>query len=495
MSRRQRRRVEMRRRHEEDSGRRFGRSLATGAGVTVGATVLMGGVAQAATLTVGSTADTTGSTDCAVPANTTCTLRDAIEDANADPGSTIVFASALSGDAITLSGTELPQITAYSTTIQGPGADQLAIDGDFNSRIFNVSATDATISGLTIRNGTTTATPGGGIYLQAGNLTVQNSVVTGNTSDGGSGGGIYVQTGNLTVDSSTLSYNYATTGAGGGVGGHAGGMTHAGTTTIRNSTLSGNGANIGGGAYLSYNSPAFVENSTIYDNYTVGSGARGGGLYHAGQSGGPGLVVTGSTITENYSFIDGGGIAGSPGLPATYIRPTIRDSIVTANTVGTGGSGPDLYADTYSMDVGFSLIGTTSGVVISPTGPNIVGQDPQLGELDDNGGPTRTQKPATTSPAIDAGSAFGLTRDQRGQGRPFDAITANAAGGDASDIGAVELQISDIAAAPTPTTPTTPTTPATPTTPTKKKCKKKKKHKRSAESAKKKKCKKKKKKR
>jgi hypothetical protein len=200
-------------------------------------------------------------------------------------------------------------------------------------------------------------------------------------------------------------------------------------------------------------------------------------------------VVTGSTITENDSFLDGGGVAASPGLPATYVRPTIRDSIVAGNTAGT--SGPDLYADTYSMDVGFSLIGDTSGVVVNQTGPNIIGQDPQLGQLDDNGGLTRTQKPATTSPVIDAGSAFGLTTDQRGLGRPFDAITANAAGGDASDIGSVELQSSDIAAAPTPTPPTTPTAPTTPAK--KKKCKKKK-HKRSAESAKKKKCKKKKKK-
>jgi hypothetical protein len=490
MSRRQRRRVEMRRRDQSNHEGHLGRSLATGAGVTVGATLLIGGAAQAATLTVGSTADTTGAMDCAQATNTDCTLRDAIEDANAAPGTTITFASAISGDAITLNGTELPQITAYSTTIQGPGADQIAVDGDFTSRIFNVSATDARISGLTIRNGT--ESKGGGIYLQAGNLTVENSVLTGNTAEGGSGGGIYVQTGNLTVDSSTLSYNYATAGAGGGIGGHAGLATHAGTTTIRNSTLSGNGANIGGGAYLSYNSPAIVENSTIYDNYTVGSGGRGGGLYHAGQVGGPGLVVTGSTITKNYAFVDGGGVAGSPGLPATYMRPTIRDSIVSTNTVGTGGAGPDLFADTYSMDVGFSLIGTDSGVVINQTGPNLVGQDPQLGPLGDNGGLTRTQKPATTSPAIDAGSAFSLTTDQRGLSRPFDAITANASGGDASDIGAVELQSSDIAGAPTPTTPITPTTPSTPAT-KKKKCKKKK-HKRSAESAKKKKCKKKKKK-
>ena len=474
MSKRQRRRAEKRRRHHRKQP--LGRSIATGAGMTVGATLLMGGAAQAATLTVGSNQDTTGATDCAVATNTDCTLRDAIEDANAAPGSTIVFASALSGDAITLGGTELPQITAYSTTIQGPGGDGVAIDGDFTSRIFNVSATDARISGLEIRNGT--ETNGGGIFLQAGNLTIENSVVTGNHADS-YGGGIFVHTGNLTVDSSTLSYNDSGD-RGGAIAGDATPSTHAGTTTIRKSTLSGNDtANYGGAVYFNYQSPGSVENSTIYDNY---SGSVGGGLYHFGQpDGDPGLTVTGSTITNNEALARGGGI-GSYGTSG-FTQPAIRNTIVSANT---SPDGPDLSAQSGSMDAGFSLIGSVdSDTTINQTGPNLNGQDPQLGPLTENGGPTQTEKPATTSPVIDAGSAFSLTTDQRGLSRPFDAIPANASGGDASDIGAVELQSSDIAAAPTPTTPT-------PSTPHKKKCKKKK-HKRSAESAKKK-CKKKKKK-
>jgi hypothetical protein len=485
MTKRQRRRTEKRRRHQDDRPVRLGRPLATGAGMTVGATLLFSGAAQAATLTVGSTDDTSGASDCAVATNTDCTLRDAIAAANATPASTITFASAISGDTITLGGTELPQITAYSTTIQGPSGG-ITIDANYTSRVFNVAATDATITGLRIQHGTEEF--GGGIYLQAGNLTIENSVVSGNTA-GSDGGGIFVHTGNLTVDSSTLSYNYAEN-FGGGIGGLAG-STHAGTTTVRNSTLSGNGAYlIGGGAYLSYNSAASVENSTIYDNYVVGGGpqdARGGGLYHAGRGVAPGLVVTGSTITDNYAQDNGGGLSGG-GAPPTYVFPTLRDTIVSGNTVGTGGVSPDLYMGGHTMDVGFSLIGTVdSNVTINQTGANVFGQDPQLGVLGDNGGATETQKPAATSPVVDAGSAFGLTSDQRGSARPFDAITTNAAGGDASDIGAVELQSSDIAVAMPPTTPTTPTTPAK-----KKKCKKK--HKRSPESAKKKGCKKKKKK-
>ena len=44
--------------------------------------------------------------------------------------------------------------------------------------------------------------------------------------------------------------------------------------------------------------------------------------------------------------------------------------------------------------------------------------DPLLGRSTANGGPTQTMAPAEGSPVIDAGSAFGLTTDQRGLARP-----------------------------------------------------------------------------
>ena len=70
--------------------------------------------------------------------------------------------------------------------------------------------------------------------------------------------------------------------------------------------------------------------------------------------------------------------------------------------------------------------------------------DPMLGPLQDNGGPTFTHPLLTGSPAIDAGKNFAVgTTDQRGAGfvRTFDdASTANANGGDGTDIGAIEVQ-------------------------------------------------------
>jgi hypothetical protein len=94
----------------------------------------------------------------------------------------------------------------------------------------------------------------------------------------------------------------------------------------------------------------------------------------------------------------------------------------------------------------FSLIGSVATATqLNQSGPNLLGQDPQLGPLADNGGSTQTQKPAVASPVIDQGAAFGLTADQRGQGRPLEIPSIpNAAGGDGSDIGAVELQASEL---------------------------------------------------
>ena len=79
---------------------------------------------------------------------------------------------------------------------------------------------------------------------------------------------------------------------------------------------------------------------------------------------------------------------------------------------------------------GYNLIETTSNCTIFGLGGdltgNVTGQDPLLGPLQDNGGPTQTQALLADSPAIDAGDPSGctddlgaaLTTDQRGFPRP-----------------------------------------------------------------------------
>src|SRR5215471_8993476 len=74
-------------------------------------------------------------------------LRQALADAN--DGETI-DATGVSGTILLASG-EL-QIT-HNVTINGPGAENLAVDGNATFRVFSNFAFDATISGLTIIHG------------------------------------------------------------------------------------------------------------------------------------------------------------------------------------------------------------------------------------------------------------------------------------------------------------------------------------------------------
>jgi hypothetical protein len=99
---------------------------------------------------------------------------------------------------------------------------------------------------------------------------------------------------------------------------------------------------------------------------------------------------------------------------------------VPALTVDAAGTGPNL-------DVRWSLLSSALGARQTNTAGNKLSTDALLGALADNGGPTFTMLPPSTSPAVDAGDpAFSdpITVDQRGLPRIVGTI----------DIGAVELQ-------------------------------------------------------
>jgi hypothetical protein len=351
-------------------------------------------------------------------------LAQAMIDQNNGGGSDrVLFQSGLSGT-ITLNDS----LTAVYEPLRvlGPGANVLTISGNNAHRIFSVANSgNLTVSGLTLTGGHVTGLDAGGAISSSGELTVLDSTIS-NSSATSAGGGIY---------------------------------SVGGTLTVQRSTITGNSASLGAGMRI-FNSPAaYIQDSTISENTGIGISAR----YSAPQ-------IQSSTISGNGSF----------GVYGFYSTPYLTSTLV-ANS-GSAGS-PDV-GGTSTFHVGFSLIEDGEAATITSSGPNIIGQDPDLGPLGSNGGPTPTNRPSNTSLLLDNGSGGGT--DQRAQPRPFDiASIPNALGGNGADIGAVELQAADLAppAAPTPT--------PTPTTAEKKKCKKK--NKRSAESAKKKKCKKKKK--
>jgi hypothetical protein len=119
-------------------------------------------------------------------------------------------------------------------------------------------------------------------------------------------------------------------------------------------------------------------------------------------------------------------------------------------TFGTNG----IIADDISgpvQSLGHNIIGTATGFT-NLVSTDLVGVDPKLGPLEDNGGATLTHALLTGSPAIDAGGPTGEPFDQRGQPRTIDdPSVANLNGSDGTDIGAFEanpfLTLSDISLA------------------------------------------------
>src|SRR5262249_54442497 len=90
---------------------------------------------------------------------------------------------------------------------------------------------------------------------------------------------------------------------------------------------------------------------------------------------------------------------------------TLYNTIVAGNTAPTA---PDISGTVISN--GYNLIQNTSGATITGTTTgNILGQNPLLGPLEDNGGPTLPRALLPLSPALDAGDpALAGTKDQRG---------------------------------------------------------------------------------
>ena len=446
MSQRQRRRKAQRREHAEQriaSKRR----IVAGATIAVGATLAATGSAQAATITVSNLNDQGDGS-----------LRQAILDANQNgPGSDdIVFASGLSGtiNVGTDSNYGLYPETAMNiqgdgrVTLQGgPNVDYVVFTGAF-APYGSAPGVPITLSGLTITGGHAVndhfSADGGGIYNRDATLTVSNSVISNNYSlDDGGGIYSYAAAGSVTIVNSTISGNQA--------GDPTSGSTYGGAiysssspVTIRNSTISANLAGgDGGGIYMSSGGdPSLtVENSTVANN-TAGSGGGddGGGIWLCCGDSGQSLTLKSSTVTGNHV---GGGSGFGGGLVLFDVAASnlnIQNSIV-ANNTGTVAN--DIYS-TYGGQIGFSLVkelgpDSTDGYSFTNTGPNIIGQDPQLGGLANNGGPTQTELPSTASPVVDKGNSFGLSSDQRGVVRPIDfpAIPNTA---DGADMGAVELQ-------------------------------------------------------
>jgi CSLREA domain-containing protein len=337
-----------------------------------------------------------------------CSLREAVQAANAAPGSDVILLApgtyrlsiAGSDDA----GASGDLDVSDELIVAGDGAADTAIDGGAIDRIFQVLPGGALdVRDVTLRNGSTSGA--GGAVASEADLSIERCVLSGNHS-GGNGGAISSggAGASLAVHASTIHANTA-----GGVGGA---IAADYAVALANVTISDNEASgSGGGLYLFSHMHASVNNATIAGNTTLQSG--------------------GGAFFENTAFI---------GTPAS-----VTSSILAGNTAGVAGR--DCSGD---MASGYDLIANGESC-LGPSAANhdIVGDllspvDAKLGALAENGGPTPTHALLAGSPAIDAGnpaapgSGGGACEgiDQRGTSRP---------GGSRCDIGAFEVTTACVA--------------------------------------------------
>jgi fibronectin-binding autotransporter adhesin len=322
-------------------------------------------------------------------------LRDAI--AFLPSGSSITFAPSLSGETITLTNGQL--VIDKNLAIDASSLpDGLTISGNSASRVIHINGSTArrivTLRGIRITGGRATISPGGGIFANHADLTLERCLVTGNIA--GRGGAISVE--GLAIDNRSGLW-------------------------LRNTTVHANRAEnqfpSGGGIYLSY-CDSVVENSTITGNNGAYTNAAG--------------VIN----TERDNQVDTAG-----GIRVYRSALTLANSVVANNGPSYQGAyGDDILAQVvdnaslYLNSVNF--IGETDGFTPLTGSPPLTG-NPQLAPLGDCGGPLPSRPPLPGSPLIDpAGGATtsDLSTDQRGLARILD---GNLDGTAILDIGAVEF--------------------------------------------------------
>jgi Right handed beta helix region len=282
--------------------------------------------------------------------------------------------------------------------LAGAGALTTIIDGNSQGLVLKISSApfqQNTISGLTIRGGAPNGPYcGGGIYISSSHIvTINDCTITGNYRGTGLdpyeglGGGICNDQGKVYMNRCTISGNGADEAGGGIANICASSGTEFGKMWLTNCTISGNrvtdSMGVGGGLYNSADADVTLLNVTIFDNHAAGGKGAGGGFSN-------------SSLSSMY----------------------FKNCIVANNTAGFSqwGNGYNgLGSGVHSQ--GNNLDSQNSCFFDQPT--DQINTDPQLGHLQNNGGPTSTCAITRSSPAYNRGDvSVAPATDQRGIPRP-----------------------------------------------------------------------------
>jgi len=289
-----------------------------------------------------------------------CTLRAAIQQANATAGTDEIAFNLTTPTTIQLNSTGGLFITE-PVTINGPGARLLTISGNSNTvtgifRISYTAAAAATISGLTVAG-----SDGNGINNEA-RLNLRDVSVKGNRY------GIY-NTGRLDLNRLTVNNNSS-----GGIY-----IGSASVVNIYNTTITNNTSTEHGGGIHSLSSDVTLNNVTISHNTASTSG---GGIYYSGQT--SGIYVRNTIIADNTAPVTTG--------PDIFSFNSVNGAVFTSrgnNLIGKSAANTGFVHNTNGDKV---------GTVVAPI-------NPLLGPLQNNGGQTDTRALLSGSPAKDAGNS------------------------------------------------------------------------------------------
>ncbi|HVM95937.1 MAG TPA: choice-of-anchor Q domain-containing protein [Candidatus Acidoferrales bacterium] len=367
---------------------------------------------------------TPGDGICATTAGR-CTLRAAIEEANALPGADEIIL--ISGNyRLSRSLGEL----AISDDLQifGGGTVSARLSGNkptrssLGNRAFHiVSPANAMISNISIRRAGLRLSCGGGVLVDAGaSLSLMNVQIARSIST--TDGGAICNFGTLALSNVQLRRNRV-------YGGNGAGLYNAGTTSVADSVLASNfGARLGGAIYnaagaaltvqsgtfwrnnafrggaiwLDSSSTAQVTNATIVQNFAEDSGA---GLYNDGTAA---AVLTSVTLSRNKAAL-GGALGGT--------RTSVEDVILNNSRTPFDDMAQNNCESPASVVSLGHNIDSAATCGLAAVG-DLNNTDPLLGALRYHGGLTNTMLLLAGSPAIDAGDGVDCpSTDQNGVAR------------------------------------------------------------------------------
>lgn len=247
-----------------------------------------------------------------------CTLRAAIQQANASPGPDVVMLPAGTYKIRLRGAKENGAVAgdldlADEITISGAGPATTIIVGR-DDRVFDVFGI-ATVEGVTIRKGRAPAGESGGCIRTVGALTLTGSVIA-RCSGADGGGGIDVRGGFVALRDVAVSRN-ASSAAGGGI------AVHGGTVDLTRVVIQNNWARREGGGLSNSGAIVALTQSRVVDNRAK---AGGGGI--ANEDGGT-VALDGCLVSANRALV-GGGISTATaehGLNTT----TVKDTIIAKN--------------------------------------------------------------------------------------------------------------------------------------------------------------------